>query len=176
MSTLEAQACWIVGYGNRQRRDDGIGPYVVEKLKGTLEQKKGVRLLAVPQLGADLVEDLREADQILFVDATIDNPEGGRKWRRLHPEMQVLPYLTHHVDPAFLLGLMETLYSRAASAWLVSVQGSDFGFGEGLSPEAARTADQVSLEILEYLTEELAERRNMFERFKVHGLRLRNLP
>ena len=151
MSTLEAQACWIVGYGNRQRRDDGIGPYVVEKLKGALEQKKGVRLLAVPQLGADLVEDLREADRLLFIDATIDNLEGGRKWCQLHPEMRLLPYLTHHVDPAFLLGLMEKLYSRAASAWLISIHGSDFGFGEGLSPEAARTADQVSLEILEFI-------------------------
>jgi len=149
--TSHTQACWILGYGNRQRRDDGIGPYIVEKLKGALEQKNGVRLLALPQLRADLVEDLREADRILFVDATIDNPEGGRKWRQLQPQMQVLPYLTHHIDPAFLLGLLETLYRRSACAWLVSIHGDDFGFGEGLSPEAARTADRVSLEILEYI-------------------------
>ena len=151
MSTLATQACWIVGYGNRERRDDGIGPYIVEKLKGVLEQKKGVRLLALPQLSADLAGDLQAADRILFIDATIDDLEGGRKWSLLHPEMQVLPYLTHHVDPAFLLGLMERLYSRAAPAWLVSIQGSDFGFGEGLSPEAAKIADRVSHEILEFI-------------------------
>ena len=151
MSTRARHSCWIVGFGNRERRDDGIGPYVVEGLRGALQHRKEVNLLVLPQLRADTVEDLREADQILFVDATIDKPEGGRKWRRLYPEMQVLPYLTHHVDPAFLLGLMQTLYSRVASAWLVSIHGSDFGFGEGLSPEAAKTADWVCLEILEFI-------------------------
>jgi hydrogenase maturation protease len=152
VSTLETQACWVVGYGNRQRRDDGIGPYIVERLTGALQHRKEVHLLALPQLRADVVEDLREADRLLFVDATIDNPEGGRKWCRLHPDLSQLPYLTHHVHPAFLLGLMESLYSRAASAWLVSVQGSDFGFGEGLSPEAAETSDRVSREILEFIS------------------------
>ncbi len=151
MSTLATQACWIVGYGNRERRDDGIGPYIVEKLKGVLEQKKGVHLLALPQLSADLVGDLQAADRIVFIDATIDNPEDGRKWCKLYPEMQGLPYLTHHVGPAFLLGLMQTLYPRAVSAWLVSIHGSDFGFGEGLSPETAKIADRVSLEILEFI-------------------------
>jgi Ni,Fe-hydrogenase maturation factor len=24
---------WIIGYGNPQRRDDGIGPYIVKRLK-----------------------------------------------------------------------------------------------------------------------------------------------
>jgi len=147
----ETQRCWIVGYGNRQRRDDGIGPHVVEGLRGALQHRKDVHLLALPQLSADLVEDIKEADQILFVDATIAKPGGGWKWCEVHPEMRLLPYLTHHVDPAFLLGLMKRLYNRAACAWLVSIHGSDFGFGEGLSPEAAGAADRVSLEILEFI-------------------------
>jgi len=151
VSTPSPEGCYIVGYGNRQRRDDGVGPYVLEKLRGVLEQKKGVCLLAFPQLSVDLVEDLREAERILFVDASIDDLEDGRKWSKLNPEMQVLPYLTHHASPAFLIGLMQTLYGRSTCAWLVSIHGIDFGFGEGLSPEAARTADQVSLEILEFI-------------------------
>jgi len=151
VSALQPQACWIVGYGNRERRDDGIGPYVVEKLKASLEMKMNVRLLTLPQLSADMAAELQEAERILFVDATIDNLEGGWKWSRLEPEMKVLPYLTHHVDPAFLLGLMEALYGRSVCAWLVSIHGSDFGFGEGLSPEAAGRADRVCLEILEFI-------------------------
>ena len=107
--------------------------------------------MALPQLGADLIEDLREADLILFVDATVDNLEDGRKWCRLQPDMRKWPYLTHHLDPAYLLGLMENLYNRAVCAWLISIHGSDFGFGEGLSPVAVRTADQVGLEILEFI-------------------------
>ena len=151
MTTQASQECWIVGYGNRQRRDDGIGPYVVERLKGALQDLKEVRLLALSQLRTDLIEDLREADRLVFVDATLENPEGGRQWRKLRPEIRNLPYLTHHVDPAFLLGLMDNLYHRRVSAWLVSIHGSDFGFGEGLSPETVGTADRVCLEILEFV-------------------------
>jgi hydrogenase maturation protease len=151
VSTPETQTCWIVGYGNRQRRDDGIGPHVVEGLKGALQHRKDVHLLALPELRSDLVEVLREADRLVFIDATIDNLEDGRKWCRLRPDLGKLPYLTHHVDPAFLLGLMETLYSRAACAWMVSIHGSDFGFGEGLSPAAARTVERVSREILKFI-------------------------
>ncbi|MEW6671605.1 MAG: hydrogenase maturation protease [Thermodesulfobacteriota bacterium] len=147
MSTSETRPCWIVGFGNRARRDDGIGPYVVERLKGEAAHRQGVHLLALPQLRADLAEDLRAAERFVFVDATVETPAGGRRWRRLYPQMRTLPYLTHHVDPAFLLGLIETLYGRAPSAWLVSINGSDFGFGEGFSPEVVRTADRVCREI-----------------------------
>jgi len=168
VSAQATQGCLIVGYGNQQRRDDGIGPYVVEKLKASLEMKMNVRLLTLSQLSADMSAELQEAERILFVDATIDNLEGGRKWSRLEPEMKVLPYLTHHVGPAFLLGLVESLYGRSLCAWLVSIQGSDFGFGEGLSPEAAGRADRVCLEILEFIGNI-----NGIKRFKVHGSRLK---
>ena len=146
-----SQGCWIVGYGNRQRRDDGIGPFVVERLKGALKQKKEVRLLALSQLRADLVEELEGADRVLFVDATIDDLKGGRAWRRLNPETQIAPYLTHHIHPSFLLGLIQKLYHRTVSAWLVSIQGVDFGFGEGLSPEAEKRAEAAGLEILQFV-------------------------
>ena len=151
MSTLSIRGCWIVGYGNRQRRDDGVGPYVVEKLRAVLSQKKRVCLLTLSQLSADLVGDLHQADRILFIDASINELKDGRKWCKLNPEMQALPYLTHHIRPAFLLGLMQTLYGRRACAWLISIHGSDFGFGEGLSPEAARAADRVVLDILAFI-------------------------
>jgi len=170
VSTLHTQACWIVGYGNRHRRDDGIGPYVVEKLKASLEMKMNVRLLTLPQLSADMAAELQVAERILFVDATIDNLEGGRKWSRLESEMKVLPYLTHHVDPAFLLGLIEALYGRSVCAWLVSICGSDFGFGDGISPEAAGRADRVCLEILEFV-----RNNHWVKGFTVHGLRLEKL-
>jgi hydrogenase maturation protease len=149
--TLDPHTCWIIGFGNNQRRDDGIGPFVVDRLKGPLERGKNTVLLALPQLRADLVEELQGADLILFVDATIDNLEGGRKWSKLYPEKKILPYLTHHVHPSYLLHLIQTLYHRSASGWLVSIQGNDFGFGEGLSPGAEKAAVKVISEIIQFI-------------------------
>ena len=77
-------SCCVVGYGNAQRRDDGLGPYVINKLSQVLGQGAGVLLMARDQLDPDLVEDLRDAGEIILVDATIDYlPDGWQRfpWR-----------------------------------------------------------------------------------------------
>jgi len=38
---------WIIGYGNPQRRDDGIGPYIVNRLQPLFKHRKDVHLLAL---------------------------------------------------------------------------------------------------------------------------------
>jgi len=173
VSRSAAKACFIVGYGNRQRRDDGIGPHMVERLRGAAANLKQVHLLSLPHLAFDTAEDLRAADLVLFVDASVARLAGGRSWRKLKPDMRWLPYLTHHVQPAFLLGLMEQMYGRTAPAWLVSVQGRDFGYGEGLSPEAARAAERVGREILGFMKSSRLKgpgsRFKAGSRFTVHG-------
>ena len=178
MPTPCSHACWIIGYGNPQRRDDGIGPFVVDRLKGILRHDKGVRLLALPQLSADLVGELCEADRILFVDATAENLDGGWIWSEIYPETQLLPYLTHHIHPSYLLGLIRDLYHRSTPAWLLSIQGDDFGFGEGLSPVAEKSAEDVGGEILQFIEEKrLTERMSIeknIQRGVNHGKRSRH--
>ena len=161
---------WIIGYGNPQRRDDGIGPFVVDRLKGVLKHKKEVGLLALHQLAADVVEELYEADRILFVDATVENLEGGRAWSRIYPETQLLPYLTHHIHPSYLLGLIQDLYHRSPPAWLVSIQGHDFGFGEGLSTVAEKSAEDVNGEILQFIGEKRLTERMTIEKDMQRGV------
>ncbi|MBW1960023.1 MAG: hydrogenase maturation protease [Deltaproteobacteria bacterium] len=161
MATPCSHRCWIIGYGNPQRRDDGIGPFVVNRLKGILEHKKEVRLLALHQLAVDQVEQLCKADLLLFVDATVENLDGGRTWHRVSPETRNRPYLTHHVQPSYLLGLIQALYHRSIPAWLVSIQGDDFGFGDKLSPWAERRAEKVSWEILQFIEKRSTMRKSI---------------
>lgn len=73
----QGQLTWIIGYGNPQRRDDGIGPYVANQLNTFMKHKKGVRILTLNQLEPDLLNKLRHADFIIFVDATMDEVEVG---------------------------------------------------------------------------------------------------
>lgn len=151
MTTSVSSITWIIGYGNIQRRDDGAGPFVVDGLKRILKHKKNLHLLSLVQLEADLVERLSKADFILFVDATIENLDGGRAWSRIYPETKILPYLTHHIDPTYLLGLIDTIYGRSLPAWTISIQGFDFGFKEGLCPETEKTAEKVIAEIIQFI-------------------------
>jgi hydrogenase maturation protease len=152
VSPFDEHACWIVGYGNRERRDDGVGPILVERLKRFFGPAKGVDFLAVPQLTADLVEVLKNAARILFIDAALDDAAHPRSWCRVVPDARRLPCMTHHVQPSHLLGLLEMLYRRSVFAWLISVRGSDFDYGEGLSPKAARAAAEVEQEVIAFVS------------------------
>jgi hydrogenase maturation protease len=145
---------WIIGYGNPQRRDDGIGPYVADRLNNVLKHKKEIRILSPHQLEPDLVEELRYARLLILVDAAMDKINGGWQWVKVNPELEDLPYLTHHFKPAFLLGILQALYHQFPQTWLVSVQGEDFEFGEGLTPQAKKRAHRVVSEIVRFISKD----------------------
>jgi len=150
----ESPSTWIIGYGNPHRRDDGIGPYVIQQLSHQLEKEEKITLSSFHQLEPVLLEELQEAEVVILVDATVEDLEQGLRWTRVQPERNVSPCGTHHLKPSMLLGLLEAVYGRSPSTWLVSVQGGDFGFGEGLSLEAQEKAERASSEILDFCLRE----------------------
>jgi hydrogenase maturation protease len=152
---------WIIGYGNSQRRDDGIGPYIIERLQRVVEVREEVCLLTLQQLVPDVVDTLKHAGMLLFVDATVTKSAAGRQWIRICPEANAMPYLTHQVTPSFILWLLQSLYHRNPTAWIVSVQGDDFGFGGVLSSEAQKRVQHVTSEIIEFILTYLSKKDNI---------------
>ncbi|MEE4263261.1 MAG: hydrogenase maturation protease [Desulfobacteraceae bacterium] len=148
---------WIIGYGNPQRRDDGIGPHIVKRLQPVFEHRTDVHLLVLHQLEPDIIDTLKSADTLVFVDATVDALTEGRHWVEVKPELNTMPFLIHQTAPAFILGLLQGLYHRHPKTWLVSVAGQDFRFGSGLSFEAQQRAEQVISEIAEFVLTEVSE-------------------
>ncbi|MBI4620884.1 MAG: hydrogenase maturation protease [Desulfobacterales bacterium] len=146
---------WIIGYGNPQRRDDGIGQYAVTKLRDIFKHKEGIHFFALHQLEPDLVFELQDATLIIFVDAAVNELRGGWEWTRVEPELRSLSYLTHHFNPAFLLGLLQSLYNESPEAWMISVQGEDFDIGEGLTKEVEDRVFEVVVEIVKFLDRDL---------------------
>jgi len=67
-----------------------------------------------------------------------------------------MPFLIHQVAPAFISGLLQCLYHRHPKAWMVSVEGVDFSFGNGLSSNARKRAEQVIGEIAEFVLTEVS--------------------
>lgn len=137
---------WIIGFGNSYRRDDGIGPYAAERLKRGLGDDVDVNIVSMHQLGPELAEDLSVAAGIVFVDASHKSLPGGFSWSEVEP-VKGFQGIIHSLTPGSLLGLIQLLYNRCPPAWMVSVEGSDFGFGEGLSEVAADGANRATLEI-----------------------------
>ena len=123
----------IIGIGNPHRRDDGVGPFVVQRLKKETTRAQAMRLQSADHLEPGMVEDLHAFDRIILVDATTIRLEQGWKRETVKPASNFLPYLMHHMKPSMLLGLMKSIYGRCPPTWLFTVQGFDFGLGEGLT-------------------------------------------
>jgi hydrogenase maturation protease len=154
----ELHSTWIIGYGNPHRRDDGIGPYVVEQVSRDLGKGAGIGLRSLHQLDPVLAEEVQGAEILILVDATVEPLERGLRWTRVHPKQDLSSCDTHHLQPSVFAGLLESLYQRSPAMWVVSVQGNDFGFGEGLSLDAQEKAERASSEIVQFCLREFIDK------------------
>jgi hydrogenase maturation protease len=127
----------VIGYGNELRRDDGVGPRVARAVAGW--GWPGLAAVSVHQLTPELAEAAAGADEVLFVDAAAG---GGVRVRPVRPAAR-RPALGHTSSPPELLAVAEALYGRRPLAWLITVGAADLGFGEGLSPAAARGMEEA---------------------------------
>jgi len=155
----ESPSTWVIGYGNPHRRDDGIGPYVVEQLSRDLGGERDIALRSLHQLDPVLAEEVQGVEVLILVDATVEPLERGLRWTRIQAKQDPTGCDTHHLRPSAFAGLLESLYQRSPTMWLVSVQGNDFGFGEGLSLEAQEKAQRAGAEIAQFCWREFIDKR-----------------
>jgi hydrogenase maturation protease len=138
----------IIGYGNRSRRDDGVGWFILEQLDAL--NLPGVELETSQQLEVEAAETIRRFDAVIFVDAAI--PEAPEPIQRtvVTPNFQSHA-VAHYLTPADVLSLCKTLYNREPRAVLFSIRGRDFNFGTTLSPEVEAAAREVVKQIAEII-------------------------
>ena len=126
----------LLACGNPLRGDDGIGIEIAE----AFEQDSSLRVVLTQQFTPDLAEVLRQAETVVFVDASATTPAGELSVVPLLPAEASPHTLTHHLQPASLLRWTQELYEVSPRrAYAVTVGGSSFALGETLS-HAARAA------------------------------------
>ncbi len=133
----------IIAFGNDLREDDGAG-LVLAGLMQKAWQARGtaVRLVAVQQLMPELAVDITQEGvaAVVFCDTRIAQSPDDCK-------VTVTPVagpgsaasvLGHRFDPGLVLAYATSLSgNRVPPAWLVTVPGTQFGYGQGLSTAAA---------------------------------------
>ncbi len=136
----------IVGYGNTLRSDDGIGPRVADAVAAW--HLPNVRAIASHQLLPEMAAALVTAEVVIFVDARPVDPDAktpsGVTFTAISAAEDTDPSDAHTSDPRRLLALTKRAYGRCPQAWLISVPGVNFDFGESLS-EQARQGIEVAL-------------------------------
>ena len=134
----------VIGIGNPLRQDDGIGPRVVE----ALPVFPSAEACVVCELVPELTLRLRGARRVLFVDA-----EAGGAETQLGRVTGRESGWGHTLGPEGLLELAARAFGSAPDAWVLSVPGVDFGYGEGLSDRAEGFVPQAVERASRWLSE-----------------------
>lgn len=140
----------ILGYGNTLRSDDGLGVVAAEQLAERLPESAAT-IVTSQQLGPEMVEDLRGADLVIFIDAGITNPPGAASCTPVLPQHEIPSGVTHHFTPGTLLSMCQAFYGAAPQAYLYSVGAASFELGETLSP----TVQAALPELLDAIVERI---------------------
>jgi hydrogenase maturation protease len=136
----------VIGYGNTLYSDDGIGPYIVDRLRDEITDDEAV-LLTVHQLTAELTEPISRASSVIFVDVEYGAKPGQITCIEVKPSEDAFGLFSHHVTPTSLLSGAAVLYGKAPNSLLFSIGGTNFALGTTFS-EIVRVAIPWLLEMI----------------------------
>jgi hydrogenase maturation protease len=136
----------IIGYGNTLRRDDGVGHHLAK----IIQERCGaasVRVVEAHQLVPELIDEMVFPDvtAVLFMDARVTTDICSCQGIPEEVEIREIeaavssPSFGHHLDPSTLLAYARHLNGGHPRAWLISIPGVDFEYGEGFSEYARRS-------------------------------------
>ena len=126
----------VIGYGNRLRSDDGAGPRLAEWVAA--RRQPDVVVVACHQLMPELIQPLRTASRVLFIDAARGAPALRLLALPSQPPQAVgAGAFSHVLSPLQLLALAEQLEAVTPAAWQLLIPAHRCELGERLSRETA---------------------------------------
>jgi hydrogenase maturation protease len=141
----------VIGIGNEYRRDDGIGPLVVARLRDLASSDP---LLSTVDLAVSDGEPSRlldlwtGADLAIVVDAVHDGHDhGGHRYELVLDQLADLPDArtasSHGISLGSTVELGQALGRLPRRLVVVAVGGLEFGFGTGLTADVAAAVEPV---------------------------------
>lgn len=139
----------VYGYGNPGRQDDGLAAALVQKLEEWLVQhpELDVNTDCNYQLNIEDAATIAGMDQVVFVDATIDQTVDNFRFEPVCASDARVEFTMHAVSPSFVVDLCNKIHGHCPKTWLMQIRGYAWDFEERLSPQA-----EINLELaLEHL-------------------------
>jgi len=126
--------CLILACGNTLREDDGVGPLLAEWAEENWRDDARVRVICDHQWTPDMAEEVASAENVVFVDCSLDQAPGEILLRELGSAPLKPGLVTHHLGAAELLSVAQELYgSQPRKACLLTIGAGSIELGEGLS-------------------------------------------
>jgi hydrogenase maturation protease len=148
----------VVGVGNEDRGDDGVGPLVARLLACALADDPPAGLAVLPWTGdpLGLIDVWEGCDRLVLIDAVVSGgaPGACRRWGADAPFRTDAGGSTHGFGLASTLALARALDRAPATVEVWGIEGSVFEAGAPLTPAVASAA----LALVERLGRELGAR------------------
>ncbi len=148
----------IIGCGNPNRQDDGVGVYVAQTLISLLNQKPNmnVQVFDAGTSGMDIMFQARGSDALIIIDANQSNSEAGTIFQVPGMELENIPEPSYNLhdfrwDNALYAGrrIYQDDFPKNINVFLIEAEGLDLGIG--LSNKVQKSADRVIEIILEHI-------------------------
>jgi hydrogenase maturation protease len=149
--------CLILACGNTLREDDGVGPFLAQWAEERWRSDDRVRVLCDHQWTPEMVEEVAQAESVVFVDCATDCEAGLVRTMAVEPAGENSKIGTHHLDAGQLLALSSQFYGvRPRSSLLLTVGAGSLELREGFSnavqaalPEASRILEESVQRLLD---------------------------
>jgi len=130
----------LIGYGNPIRADDSVGWYIAKIIRERMNDR--IDVMEADQLSVEIIEDIKDRQIVIFVDAHVSEEEDWIRITEVEPDSK-LGLTAHILSPSNLLSICMGIYKRCPKAYLYSIKGVNFDFGEALSEQTQKSADEV---------------------------------
>jgi len=150
----------VVGVGNEYRRDDGVGPAVVARLRGLQPDDPDLAHVTLALSDGEpsrMIDLWTGAELAVVVDAVRGN--GATAGQRYELTVEAVTGAVHRAASSHAIDLGETIELARALGRLpgrlvvLAVAGHDFGFGTGLSDDVASTVEPIVQRVRETVRE-----------------------
>ena len=135
----------IIGVGNLYRQDDSAGIIAARRL--TANDQLSAEIVESSGEGADLLELMRDRDEVLIIDAVSSGQTPGFVHRFDIRSQSIpsdtLPGSSHAFGVAEALEMARALGTLPSTCRVYGIEGKSFKFGTELSPGVAGAIDQV---------------------------------
>lgn len=146
----------VLGVGNILLHDEGLGVRAIEELERAYAFAPGVELLDGGTCGLELLDNLKDRDLLIIIDAMKNGGPPGSVYRLADREVpahfntRITPHQLGISDLLATLGLMDSLPS-----WLVlfGVEPGDLSTGLGLSAPVEQGLARVVAAVVAELSE-----------------------
>ncbi len=140
----------LFGYGNPSRGDDALGPTFLERIAPQLNPNQ-VECLTDFQLQIEHALDLRDRQQVIFIDASLD-AEAPFHFGPIAPSNQIT-FSTHAIGPQSVLATYEDFFNEPPPpCYLLAIRGYAFELFQSMSVGAEGNLRQSVAFALEHIT------------------------